>query len=107
MPPIRLLRADAAAVRAAMRDLRAMRLFSGPAREVRLEMWIALWSRDGSDAPEVRLAIAHLAGMAYLRDRLHAAPTAEISGPVTLDAPKPNASWCGREVGVNCEKKHK
>lgn len=95
MLPIRLSRADAAAVRAAMCDLRAMGLLDGPAREVRLEMWVALWHRDGTDSAEVRHSIAHLAGMAYLREQQHVAPTAEVSRPAPLHAPQPSASWFG------------
>lgn len=95
MLPIRLSREDAAAVRAAMRDLRALGLLDGPAREVRREMWLALWSRDGLDEAEVRSSIAYLAGKAYLREQLHIAPTTEIPRPAPPPAPGPSASWFG------------
>lgn len=95
MLPIRLSRADAAAVRAAMREMRELGLLDGKARAVRLEMWLALWHRDGQDSPSVRASIAYLAGMAYLRERLHLAPTAEVSRPAPLHASRPSASWFG------------
>lgn len=95
MLPIRLSRADAAAVRAAMRDLRALGLITGPARDVRLEMWIALWRRDGMDSGAVRASIAYLAGMVYLREQRHLAPTSDLTPLEPDPQPAPSASWFG------------
>lgn len=92
---IKVCRRDARAVRAAMRDLRALGLIDGQSREVRLEMYCALWHYLEPVTDAVAHSIAYLAGMVYLRERLHLAPTAEVSRPAPLHAPQPSASWWG------------
>lgn len=96
MLPIRLSRADAAAVRAAMRDLRALGLLDGPARDVRMEMYCALWQYlDGPLQPAVAIDMARLAGLCYLREQRHLAPTSDLTPLEPDPQPKPRTSWWG------------
>lgn len=91
---IRISRSDARAVRSAMAELRAEGLITGRAREVREEMYLALWHYIGGPLQhDVAVAAAYLAALCYLREQRHLAPTA----PVEPEPPptKPRASWWG------------
>lgn len=93
---VRITRADAAAVRSAMAELRASGLITGPARDVRAEMYCALWHYIGGPLrPEVAHSIAHLAGLCYLREQRHLAPTSDLTPLEPDPQPVPSASWFG------------
>ena len=96
---MRITRTDAAAVRSAMAELRAKGLIAGPARDVRAEMYCALWHYIGGPLHlEVARSIAHLAGLCYLREQRHLAPTSDLT-PLDPDPqPKPSVSWFGMLV---------
>lgn len=93
---IRISRSYARAVRAAMAMLRARQLIAGPARDVRMEMYCALWHYIGGPLPhDTAVGVAHLAGLCYLREQRHLAPTSDLTPLEPNAPPKPRTSWWG------------
>ena len=85
---------DADAVRSAMERLRAEGwITTGAAEDVRMEMHIALWRDPRPADHEIRVAIAHLAALCYVREQRHLAPTATL--PPEPEPPQQTSSWWG------------